>query len=153
MKINIEINDNLKYINWFIREKYNNIINLIDYIFNILRKITKELENNKNNILNDYKKYYTKSKINKVKMNYMLNIIFKNYINKYNNDIFKNINWDKFYDCSNIKYYEEYLNHIDKLNKNNILFCLYKLYSKYNKTLVVLKSLTKYINKSNNLIK
>ena len=42
MKISREINDNLKDTNWFIREKYNNIINLIDYIFNILRKTTKE---------------------------------------------------------------------------------------------------------------
>ena len=80
MKIIKEINDNLKDTNWFIREKYNNILNLIDYIFNVLIKTTKEFENNKNNILNDYKKYYIKSKINKVKMNYMLNIIFKNYI-------------------------------------------------------------------------
>ena len=80
MKISIEINDNLKDTNWFIREKYNNIINLIDYIFNVLRKTIKEFENNKNDILNDYKKYYTKSKINKVRMNYILNIVFKNYI-------------------------------------------------------------------------
>ena len=42
MKINKEINDNLKDTNWFIRENYNNIINLIDYIFNVLRKVTKE---------------------------------------------------------------------------------------------------------------
>ena len=42
MKINIEINDNLKDTNWFIREKYNNIINLINYIFNVLIKTTKE---------------------------------------------------------------------------------------------------------------
>ena len=46
---------------------------------------------------------------------------------------------------SNIKFYKEYLNQIDNLNKNNIVFCSYKLYSKYNKTLVVLKSLTKNI--------
>ena len=80
MKISKEINDHLKDTNWFIREKYNNIINLINYIFNVLRKTTKALENNKNNIFNDYKKYYIKSKINKVKMNYMLNIVFRNYI-------------------------------------------------------------------------
>ena len=42
MKISKEINDNLKDTNWFIREKYNNIINLINYIFNVLRKTTKE---------------------------------------------------------------------------------------------------------------
>ena len=42
MKIIREINDNLKDTNWFIREKYNNIINLIDYIFKVLRKTTKE---------------------------------------------------------------------------------------------------------------
>ena len=41
MKINKEINDNLKDTNWFIREKCNNIINLIDYIFKVLRKIIK----------------------------------------------------------------------------------------------------------------
>ena len=61
--------------------------------------------------------------------------------------IFSHINWNKFYKCINIKFYEEYLNHIDKLNKNNIIFCSYKLYSKYNKTVIVLKSLTKNINK------
>ena len=59
--------------------------------------------------------------------------------------IFSYINWNEFYDYSNIKYYEEYLNQIDKLNQNNILFCSYKLYSKYNKTVVILKSLTKNI--------
>ena len=53
--------------------------------------------------------------------------------------IFSHINWNEFYYYSNIKYYEEYLNQIDKLNKNNILFYSYKLYSKYNKTVVVLK--------------
>ena len=42
MKINKEINDNLKDTYWFIRKKYNNIINLIDYIFNVLIKTTKE---------------------------------------------------------------------------------------------------------------
>ena len=42
MKISREINDNLKDTNWFIREKYNNNINLINYIFNVLRKTTKE---------------------------------------------------------------------------------------------------------------
>ena len=42
MKINKEINDNLKDTYWFIREKYNNIINFIDYIFNVLIKTTKE---------------------------------------------------------------------------------------------------------------
>ena len=42
MKISKEINDNLKDTNWFIREKYNNVINLINYIFNVLIKITKE---------------------------------------------------------------------------------------------------------------
>ena len=42
MKISKEINDNLKDTNWFIREKYNNVINLINYIFNVLRKTTKE---------------------------------------------------------------------------------------------------------------
>ena len=52
-----------------------------------------------------------------------------------------------FDDYSNIKYYKEYLNYIDKLNKNNILFYSYKLYSKYNKTVIVLKQLTKYIKK------
>ena len=102
--------------------------------------------------MNDYKKYYIKSKINKVKMNYMLNIIFKNYI-KNIIIIFSHINWNEFYYYSNIKSYKEYLNHIDKLNKNNIVFCSYKLYSKYNKTVIVLKSLTKNINKSNTLIK
>ena len=45
----------------------------------------------------------------------------------------------------NIKFYKKYLNHIDKLNQNNILFCSYKLYSKYNKTVIILKSLTKNI--------
>ena len=94
--------------------------------------------------MNDYKKYYTKSKINKVKMNFMLNIIFKNYI-KNIIIIFSHINWNKFYYYNNIKFYEEYLNYIDKLNKNNILFYSYKLYSKYNKTIIVLKSLTKNI--------
>ena len=79
--------------------------------------------------MNDYKKYYTKSKINKVKINFILNIIFKNYI-KNIIIIFSHINWNEFYDYINIKYYEEYLNHIDKLNKNNIVFCSYKLYSK-----------------------
>ena len=105
---------------------------MIDYIFNVFRKTTKELENNKNNILNDYKKYYIKYNINKVKMNFMLNIIFKNYI-KNIIMIFSHINWNEFYYYINIKFYEEYLNHIDKLNKNNILFYSYKLYSKYNK--------------------
>ena len=85
-------------------------------------------------------------------MNYMLNIIFKNYI-KNIIMIFSHINWNEFYECSNIKFYEEYLNHIDKLNQNNILFCSYKLCSKYNKTVVILKSLTKDIKKSNILIK
>ena len=80
MKISKEIIYNLKDTNLFIREKYNNILNFINYIFNVLIKTTKELENNKNNILNDYKEYYIKYKINKFKMNYMLNIIFKNYI-------------------------------------------------------------------------
>ena len=42
MKIIKEINDNLQNTNWFIREKYNNNINLINYIFNVLRKIIKE---------------------------------------------------------------------------------------------------------------
>ena len=42
MKISREINDNLKDTNWFIRKKYNNNINLINYIFNVLRKTTKE---------------------------------------------------------------------------------------------------------------
>ena len=42
MKVSREINDNLKDTNWFIREKYNNNINLINYIFNVLRKTTKE---------------------------------------------------------------------------------------------------------------
>ena len=42
MKINKEINDNLQDTNWFIREKYNNVLNLINYIFNVLIKITKE---------------------------------------------------------------------------------------------------------------
>ena len=42
IKVSREINDNLKDTNWFIREKYNNIINLIDYIFKVFRKITKE---------------------------------------------------------------------------------------------------------------
>ena len=42
MKIIREINDNLKDTNWFIRKKYNNVINLINYIFNVLRKTTKE---------------------------------------------------------------------------------------------------------------
>ena len=42
MKISREINDNLKDTNWFIRKKYNNILNLINYIFNVLRKTTKE---------------------------------------------------------------------------------------------------------------
>ena len=102
--------------------------------------------------MNDYKKYYIKYKINKVKMNYMLNIVFKKYI-KNIIMIFSNINWNEFYDCSNIKSYEEYLNHIDKLDQNNIVFCSYKLYSKYNKTVVILKSLTKDIKKSNTLIK
>ena len=41
MKIIREINDNLKDTNWFIKEKYNNI-NFINYIFNVLRKTTKE---------------------------------------------------------------------------------------------------------------
>ena len=77
--------------------------------------------------MNDYKKYYKKSNINKVKMNFMLNIVFKNYI-KNIIMIFSHINWNEFNDYSNIKSYKEYLNHIDKLNKNNIVFCLYKLY-------------------------
>ena len=42
MKISREINDNLKDTNWFIWEKYINILNLINYIFNVLRKTTKE---------------------------------------------------------------------------------------------------------------
>ena len=42
IKISKEINDNLKDINLFIKEKYNNIINLIDYIINVFRKTTKE---------------------------------------------------------------------------------------------------------------
>ena len=42
MKIIKEINDNLKDTNGFIRKKYNNVINLINYIFNVLRKTTKE---------------------------------------------------------------------------------------------------------------
>ena len=42
MKISIEINDNLKDTYLFIREKYNNNINLINYIFNVFRKTTKE---------------------------------------------------------------------------------------------------------------
>ena len=42
MKIIKEINDNLKDTNWLILENYNNIINLIDYIFNVLRKTIKE---------------------------------------------------------------------------------------------------------------
>ena len=41
MKISIEINDNLKDTNGFIRKKYNNVINLINYIFNVFRKTTK----------------------------------------------------------------------------------------------------------------
>ena len=85
-------------------------------------------------------------------MNYILNIVFKNYIENIMM-IFSNINWNEFYYYSNIKSYEEYLNHIDKLNQNNIVFCSYKLYSKYNKTVVILKSLTKNIKKSNTLIK
>ena len=105
--------------------------------------------------MNYYKKYYIKSKINKVKMNFILNIVFKNYIENIIM-IFSHINWNEFYDYSNIKSYKEYLNHIYKLNKNNILFCSYKLYSKYNKIVIVLKSLTKNIKKIkyfNNIIK
>ena len=66
---------------------------MIDYIFNVLIKIIKELETNKNDILNDYKEYDTKYNINKVKMNFMLNTIFKNYI-KNIIIIFSHINWN-----------------------------------------------------------
>ena len=48
---------------------------------------------------------------------------------------------------SNIKFYEEYFNQNYKLNQNSIVFCSYKLYSKYNKTVNVLKLLTKNIKK------
>ena len=85
-------------------------------------------------------------------MNFILNIVFRNYIENIIM-IFSHINWNEFYYYSNIKSYKEYLNHINKLNQNNIVFCSYKLYSKYNKTVVVLKSLTKNINKLNILIK